>query len=213
MYVCIQVVNIMLLHVAEKSILYTSSIYAFDNQYISSVFTCICYHLFTRSLYFTSLTQHVIWFSTMNSKHPWSFHCCGLLIHPLNLFGPCTAKAKSIGPLDADLRGVGIQLGRRQAVDGCSWLGGPWFFKLVEMKIEAMGRKNWRSMYMVRMVTCSYLHTRLWNWKSLVGVMSLCFLTGLCRSWFPHCHRKTGPETGMFTAANGAGRACLEKCT
>ena len=58
----------------------------------------------------------------LHSKHPSSFHCCGLLIHALNLFGPCTAKAKSIGPLDADLPSVEIQLGRRQAVDGCGCL-------------------------------------------------------------------------------------------
>ena len=170
MYVCIQVINIMLLHVAEKSILYTSSIHTFDNQYIYYAFTCICYHLCTRSLYFTSLTQHVTWFSTMNSKHPWSFHCCGLLIHPLNLFGPCTAKAKSIGPLDADLRGVGIQLGRRQAVDGCSWLVGPWFFKLVAMKIEVMGRKNWRSTWYV----WSLVVTRIRDYETGKALLESC---------------------------------------
>lgn len=121
MYVCIPTCYCMLLK--SQSCIHPVYMHLIINTFImySHAFATLCLK-FTRSSYFTSLTQHLIWFSTMNSKHPWSFHCCGLLIHPLNLFGPCTAKAKSIGPLDADLRGVGIQLGTRQAVAGCSWL-------------------------------------------------------------------------------------------
>ena len=110
----------------------------------------------------------------LHSKHPSSFHCCGLLIHALNLFGPGTAKAKSIGPLDADLPSVEIQLGRRQAVDGCCCLVS-WsvFFKTSWSENWSDGEEKLK-IYMVCMVTCGYLHTRLWSWKCLVGVLLLC---------------------------------------